>query len=244
MRHHPCPQASVNISGAIRAQLIKGVFASNFEKEEWEITEEAIEEWTRRHNPEALATVGYGGYQWKKLFLPSGTVLRTVFCGKNYFCTVDDDRIVYKEQSVSPSGFVNAVGGIRRNAWRCLWILFPDTKQWALADTLRPSVRRRAVRGASVVPNPVAAAARSEPCELAEAPPEHAPCDAAAGHARQLPGAGASPAGRTLIRPAVRYERCMNGGDALAALFRQELLPLLNRLIDSRANATASGSGP
>ena len=56
------------------------------------------------------------------------------------------DRLLYNGQLVSPSGFVNAVGGVRRKAWRCLWILLPGTRQWALADTLRTGERLRRAR--------------------------------------------------------------------------------------------------
>jgi hypothetical protein len=45
------------------------------------------------------------GYQWKHLFLPNGTLLRTIF----------NDRKI-----ISPSGFANAVGGVQRNAWKAI----------------------------------------------------------------------------------------------------------------------------
>ncbi len=82
------------------------------------------------------------GYQWKSLFLPDGTVLRTVFAGKNHHCIVDNDQILYNGQAVSPSGFINAVGGIRRNAWRSTWVLLPENKHWVFADTLRMRARK------------------------------------------------------------------------------------------------------
>ena len=131
----------VPISLEVRNQLLSASCNTGFKKEEWEIAAEAIEEWTRRHNPDAIALSATNGYQWKSLFLPDGTLLRTVFGGKNYHCIVEADAIVYNGQPVSPSGFVNAVGGIRRNAWRCTWILRPQTDQWKLADTLRTRVR-------------------------------------------------------------------------------------------------------
>ena len=172
MRPHPDPRAEINISAETHRQLLAGVFASDLQQETWEITEQAIDEWTRRHNPEALAATAYSGYQWKQLFLPSGTVLRTVFGGKNFHCTVDGDRILYQGQPVSPSGFVNAVGGIRRNAWRCAWILFPGTMQWALADTLRPRDRGRSrtPRQRAVTPAQTAPAATSPPTACGTAP--------------------------------------------------------------------------
>jgi len=146
MRVHPKPEMSIPISLAVWHQLLGGSADAGWDKEAWEIAEEAINEWTRRHNPDALAASAMSGYQWKSQFLPDGTVLRTVFGGKNHHCRVEGDRILYKEKAVSPSGFVNAVGGIRRNAWRCTWILFPDSKEWKLADTLRTRMRPRRAR--------------------------------------------------------------------------------------------------
>lgn len=97
----------------------------------------------RRHDPNALSTPAHGGYQWKRLFLPDGTVLRTVFSGTNYHCVVEGGRIAFDGKDVLPSRFVNAAGGMRRKAWLCTWILFPDTKQWQLADALRTRRPRR-----------------------------------------------------------------------------------------------------
>ena len=131
----------VPVSLEVRNQLISAVCSTRFKKEEWEIAAEAIEEWTRRHNPDAIALPATKGYQWKSLFLPDGTLLRTVFGGKNFHCIVEADAIVYDGKPVSPSGFVNAVGGIGRNAWRCTWVLLPQTDQWKLADTLRTRLR-------------------------------------------------------------------------------------------------------
>ncbi|MBC7683831.1 MAG: hypothetical protein H7176_01220 [Bdellovibrionales bacterium] len=53
------------------------------------------------------------------------------------------NKVLYNGQSHSPSKFVNALGGVRRNAWPCIWVLFPDTKEWKLADTLRTRVCAR-----------------------------------------------------------------------------------------------------
>jgi hypothetical protein len=221
MRHHPCPRAAVNVSAEIRAQLLAGVCHSAYEKEEWEIAEEAINEWTRRHNPEALATIGYAGYQWKQLFLPTGTVLRTVFGGKNYHCTVDGDHILYQDKAVSPSGFVNAVGGIRRNAWRCTWILFPDTKHWALADTLRPHPRARPARPTAV--KPVSA---PQPGASEQAPPDSPPLRSA----RPRPDGGA-PHGSASV-------------ERLAAMLQQDLQRVLASLADWHAMQACAPHGP
>ena len=139
-RHHPDPQMSIPIAIAQYQQLLGASNSTGFEKEYWEIAAEAIDEWFRRHHPDAIPMPPTKGYQWKNVFLPDGTLLRTVFGGKNYHCLIEDDKVLYNGQSLSPSKFVNAVGGIRRNAWQCIWLLFPDTKEWKLAQTLRTRV--------------------------------------------------------------------------------------------------------
>jgi hypothetical protein len=57
------------------------------------------------------------GYQWKQLFLPAGTKLRASFGGK-------------------PS-FANRHGSGNRNAWKVIWLRFPGSEQWLLADVCR-----------------------------------------------------------------------------------------------------------
>jgi hypothetical protein len=138
-RQHPAPAMELPISLEIYHQLLGASAASGFEKESWEIGAAAIRDWMARHHPDSFAMPATAGFQWKSVFLPNGTVLRTIFNGKNFHCLVEDDRILYDGQSVSPSGFANAVGGVRRNAWKVVWILFPNTSEWKLAGTLRTS---------------------------------------------------------------------------------------------------------
>jgi hypothetical protein len=87
------------------------------------------------------------GYQWKGLFLPCGTVLRTSFKGRNFQATVDGDCVMFDGRAVSPSEFVNAVGGTARNAWRAVWLLFPDEKIWRIAATCRDALGQTPRRG-------------------------------------------------------------------------------------------------
>ncbi|MES2296365.1 MAG: hypothetical protein V4582_04950 [Pseudomonadota bacterium] len=140
-RQHPKHQMDIPISLEVYHQLLVASGNTGYEMEDWEIAAQAIDEWMRRHAPDTIPMPATKGYQWKHVFLPEGTLLRTVFGGKNHHCVVESDQILFNGQAVSPSGFVNAVGGIRRNAWRCTWILFPDAKEWKLADTLRTRER-------------------------------------------------------------------------------------------------------
>jgi hypothetical protein len=142
-REHPSPNLSLPVTLEIHQQLLCASVNSAFKHEAWEIGAIAIREWMTRNNPESFAMPETCGYQWKHLFLPNGTLLRTIFNGKNFHCLVEKDHICYNGQEISPSGFVNTVGGVRRNAWKVIWILFPNCSVWRLAGTLRTRTTSR-----------------------------------------------------------------------------------------------------
>jgi hypothetical protein len=77
------------------------------------------------------------GYQWKQVFLPEGTKLRASFGREPYFAVVQGVEIKCGEQSLSPSDFANLRGSGHRNAWRAIWLRFPGSGQWVLANTCR-----------------------------------------------------------------------------------------------------------
>ena len=128
---------SLPISLELHRQLAAASLRSGYQKEIWEIGAVAIREWLVRNDPEAFAMPANAGYQWKHLFLPAGTLLRTVFDGKNFHALVEGDKLVFDGKATSPSGFANAVGGVRRNAWNVIWILFPNDPTWKQAGRLR-----------------------------------------------------------------------------------------------------------
>ena len=232
-RQHPNHKMDIPISLEVWQRLSGASFDTGYEKEDWEIAAEAIDDWMRRHKPEAISMNVAKGYQWKSQFLPDGTLLRTVFGAKNYHCLVEGDRILYNGKAVSPSGFVNAVGGIRRNAWRSIWILFPDSKDWKLADTLRTRARpRRARKPADDVQQAPAVQPSESP--VAAPLPSVARSDSRAGESnrQQRTGTTLSPTGI-----GCGTGRRINGDDRMAALLRHELLPLLYRIcaIDAMA---------
>jgi hypothetical protein len=125
------------ISHEIYQQLISAAGQSGFVHEDWQIGAMAIREWMTRNSPESFPMPTTSGYQWKHLFLPNGTLLRTVFRGKNYHCLVEQDQILYNGLASSPSGFANTIGGVNRNAWKVIWVLFPNSHTWKLAAELR-----------------------------------------------------------------------------------------------------------
>jgi hypothetical protein len=77
------------------------------------------------------------GFQWKKVFLPDGTSLRTSYCDTTEFAKVLGDSIVSDDgTSLTPSLFANrhAKG---RNAWRFVWLRFPGDDYWVRAADCR-----------------------------------------------------------------------------------------------------------
>ena len=128
---------SFPISLEIYNYLNSASFDTGLEKEIWELGEQAIREWVARNKPDSLAKNACTGYQWKSVFLPNGTLLRTIFGGKNFHAIVEDDFLRHEGQATSPSRFVNKVGGVHRNAWKSIWVLLPNTSTWFLAASLR-----------------------------------------------------------------------------------------------------------
>lgn len=77
------------------------------------------------------------GFQWKTLFLPEGTVLRTRYGDKVKFAKVSGDDIISEDgTTLTPSLFANrhAKG---RNAWRFVWLRFPGEECWVRAEECR-----------------------------------------------------------------------------------------------------------
>lgn len=77
------------------------------------------------------------GFQWKKIFLPDGTHLRTSHGGNVDFAKVVGDHIISDDgTSLTPSLFANrhAKG---RNAWRFIWLRFPGDDYWTRAAECR-----------------------------------------------------------------------------------------------------------
>lgn len=77
------------------------------------------------------------GFQWKNVFLPDGTSLRTSYHQTTEFAKVVGDHILSPDgQTLTPSSFANR-HTIGRNAWRCIWLRFPGDQHWSRAVDLR-----------------------------------------------------------------------------------------------------------
>lgn len=107
-----------------------------------EIVSIAIDYWLDNASwkPELLFESDTRGYQWKNLFLPSGTQIRMQYKGAYFYAKVDGDEIIYDSKPISPGSLANTIAGNSRNAWRDLWIKRPEDKEWKLADECRSEV--------------------------------------------------------------------------------------------------------
>ena len=78
------------------------------------------------------------GFQWKDVFLPDGTALRTGHGEVVAFAKVIGNHIISDDDAslLSPSMFANrhAKG---RNAWRFVWLRFPGNDHWVRAANCR-----------------------------------------------------------------------------------------------------------
>jgi hypothetical protein len=83
------------------------------------------------------------GFQWKNVFLPEGTNLKTSYRQATEFAKVTGNCIVSDEgETFTPPYFANrqAKG---RNAWRFVWLRFPGEEHWIRADDYRLIAERR-----------------------------------------------------------------------------------------------------
>jgi hypothetical protein len=84
------------------------------------------------------------GYQWKSLFLPEGTVLRSWSYGEHNYARVEGDKIVHEGRSVTPNAFARYFARTARNAWFDLSIRRPGDKQFTMANLLRKELAKQA----------------------------------------------------------------------------------------------------
>lgn len=113
----------------------------------------AIDLWLREQSKLSAGSdpTSVRGYQWKSLFLPDGTELRSWSYGEHNYARVVGDEIIHKGKAVSPNQFAQAFARSFRNAWTDLYIRRPEDKQFKLADRLRKEL---ASQVAAPVPAP------------------------------------------------------------------------------------------
>ena len=99
----------------------------------------ALERWLA--DPAAFAPgvdpAGLHGYQWKTLFLPEGTVLKSWSYGEHNYAYVEGDQIIHNGRAVSPNQFAQSFARSTRSAWHDLYVRRPGDKSFKLANRLR-----------------------------------------------------------------------------------------------------------
>lgn len=131
------PMTAVAIPVSLFSQLSAASIHSSGIREVNDLAAIAIDEWLRRGYADLIFSTANPGYQWKDLFLPHGTVIRTRFAGKYFHAFVEHDQILHEGRLTSPHQFANQSGGVRRNAWKVIWVLFPRETKWRRATSLR-----------------------------------------------------------------------------------------------------------
>jgi hypothetical protein len=130
------PGISLHISTATMFALADYLREYGDERDPSQIATLALNNWLAMAKGTAPFTPSLRGYQWKNLFLPEHTEVR-MQCGANtLYARVDGDALVYDGLPISPSQFAG-LAGLRRSAWRDLWIRMPGSRQWKKAAFLR-----------------------------------------------------------------------------------------------------------
>lgn len=110
------------------------------------------------------------GYQWKSLFLPEGTVLRSWSYGEHNYACVEGDKIMHKGQSVSPNEFARSFARTARNAWFDLSVRRPGDKHYKMANLLRKELAKQEKESAQKPPPTAPATLPMPVTELMPAP--------------------------------------------------------------------------
>lgn len=133
-------QLSVPISTSLFLRLAGFLRENGDPRDPVDVVELAVDYWIDNASwkSELLEQSDALGYQWKNLFLPSGTQIRMSYKSTYFYAKVDGDEILYEGKAISPSRLANTITNSSRNAWRDLWIKRPSDKEWALADDCRP----------------------------------------------------------------------------------------------------------
>ncbi len=100
------------------------------ERDPSDIATLAIDAWLALAKGDAPYRPALRGYQWKDLFLPERTEVRMRGGADYAYAAVVGDTLVYDGQAMSPSQFAGLIGGVRRSAWRDLWLRLPGSKAW------------------------------------------------------------------------------------------------------------------
>ncbi|MBY0557294.1 MAG: hypothetical protein K2P77_08840 [Burkholderiaceae bacterium] len=98
------------------------------------------------------------GYQWKTVFLPDGTLLRTVSYHDEQCARVQGNEIIFNGRVVTPNQLAHWAGRGTRNAWNDIYVRRPQDKFYIHASRLRMLVQQEQAQ-AQEIPRPACDAA-------------------------------------------------------------------------------------
>jgi len=150
---HPAP-----IPPAVYEELCDFLLNSRSALTPAEAIANAIKLWIAKSRADAAPL---RGYQWKQLFLPETTRLRMRSGDIWHSAEVVGDDLMYRGEAVSPNQMVQRACGDVRNAWRELWIRFPDERNWTNAAQLRARQNKLAAKAPQSPEEAMAAAAKA-----------------------------------------------------------------------------------
>ncbi|WGG50207.1 hypothetical protein [Rugamonas sp. DEMB1] len=173
---------SVQLPHPVLLQLIAHLEKHGGPQDLSAVMQAAVELWLSEQQSPRPGQPSLHGYQWKSLFLPEGTRLRSWSYGEHNYAEVVGDQIIHNGRAVSPNQFARSFARSNRNAWSDLSVRRPGDKKWTIASRLRRELAIEQARGALAAatadrvyavdgPPPAAAAEPPKPRQV-EAGPE------------------------------------------------------------------------
>ncbi|MTV37965.1 hypothetical protein GM676_10300 [Duganella radicis] len=158
---------SVNLDTEVLLRLISQLQIRGGAQDLSSAINSAIELWMREQAKLSKGSdpASVRGYQWKTLFLPEGTELRSWSYGEYNYARVIGDEIIHKGKAVSPNQFAQSFARSTRNAWEDVRVRRPDDKQFKQASLLRQELAKQQAQPQTAVA--AAPAALSESAILA-----------------------------------------------------------------------------
>jgi hypothetical protein len=136
---------SVQLSTDTLLRLIERLRRDGGTQDLSEAMNAALEFWldAKTSLPPGTDPANVHGYQWKSLFLPEGTILRSWSYGEHNYARVEGDKIIHEGHPVTPNEFARSFARTTRNAWFDLSVKLPGEKHFKMANLLRKEQEQR-----------------------------------------------------------------------------------------------------
>ncbi|MES2077423.1 MAG: hypothetical protein V4462_17550 [Pseudomonadota bacterium] len=160
---------SVQLPHPVLLQLIAHLEKHGGPQDLSAVMQAAVELWLSEQQSPRPGQPSLHGYQWKSLFLPEGTRLRSWSYGEHNYAEVVGDQIIHNGRAVSPNQFARSFARSNRNAWSDLSVRRPGDKKWTIASRLRRELASEQTR-ADLAAAPLAVAVVAPAATLPPAP--------------------------------------------------------------------------